>query len=50
LSGARLELLLTVKPDLNISSVFTLTKDDFLQAGLSEKWLTKLWGILTKPV
>lgn len=48
LSGARLELLLAVKPDLNISSVFTLTKDDFLQSGLSEKMADKIMGNINK--
>lgn len=48
LSSARLDMLLTVKPDLTIAGIFNLTQADFIAAGLSEKMADKIMGNIDK--
>lgn len=48
LSGARIDMLLSVIPDLTVAKIFNLTQDDFLKAGLSEKMADKILGNIDK--
>lgn len=48
LSGARIDMLLAVIPDLTVAKIFDLTQDDFIKAGLSEKMADKILGNIDK--